>query len=92
MIALFLVSCSTDVDIYADYKDIPVVYGLIESTADTNYVKITKSYCGSNDNPINALEVAPIYDSSNYPGKLNAYIVELKSSHDQPFCPTGRKQ
>ena len=91
MIALFLVSCSTDVDIYADYKDIPVVYGLIESTADTNYVKITKSYCGSNDNPINALEVAPIYDSSNYPGKLNAYIVELKSSHDQPFCPTGRK-
>lgn len=88
---LGLFSCSTDVDIYADYKEIPVIYGLIEATSDTNYVKITKTYCGSNDDPINALEMAPIYDSSNYPGKLDAFIVELKSSHDQPFYPTGRK-
>ena len=31
---LGLFSCSTDVDIYADYKEIPVVYGLIEAKAD----------------------------------------------------------
>lgn len=91
LVLLALYSCSTDVDIYADYKEIPVVYGLIEATSDTNYVKITKSFCGNNDNPINALEVAPIYDSSNYPGKLDAFIVELKSSHGQPFSPTGRR-
>lgn len=91
MVLLALYSCSTDVDIYADYKEIPVVYGLIEATSDTNYVKITKSFCGNNDSPINALEVAPIYDSSNYPGKLDAFIVELKSSHGQPFSSTGRK-
>lgn len=91
LVLLALYSCSTDVDIYADYKEIPVVYGLIEVTSDTNYVKITKSFCGNNDNPINALEVAPIYDSSNYPGKLDAFIVELKSSHGQPFSLTGNK-
>lgn len=88
---LVFFSCSTDVDIYADYKEIPVVYGLIEAKADTNYVKITKAFCGTNDDPINALEAASIYDSSNYPGKLDAFIVELKSRGGQPFQPTGRK-
>lgn len=90
-VLLALYSCSTDVDIYADYKEIPVVYGLIEADSDTNFVKITKTYCGNNDDPINALEVAQIYDSSEYPGKLDAFIVELKSNYGQPFRPTGRK-
>ena len=91
MIILFLASCSTKVDIYSDYKEIPVVYGLIEAEADTNFVKITKAFCGNNDNPINAFEVAQIYDSSEYPGKLDAFIVELKSNYGQSYHPTGRK-
>lgn len=90
-LSLVLFSCSTDVDLYADYKEIPVVYGLIEAKADTNYVKITRAFCGSNDNPINANEVASDYESSNYPCKLDAFIVELKSIDGQLFTPTGRK-
>ena len=83
-------SCSTDVELYADYKDVPVVYGIINILADTNYVKITKAFCGDNDNPIDANEVAMIYDSSNYPEKLEAYIIELKG-HGQTYQPSGRK-
>ena len=84
-------SCSTKVDLYADYKDIPVIYGIIDVKADTNFIKITKAFCGSNDNPINANEAALISDSSNYPEKLEAYIIEKKSTHGQPYEPTGRK-
>ena len=91
LLSLILCSCSTDVDIYAGYKEIPVVYGLINTYADTNYVKITKAYCGNNDNPIDANAVAQVYDSSNYKEKLEAFIVELKSIQGQPFRPTGRK-
>lgn len=83
-------SCSTDVDLYADYKDVPVVYGMIDVTADTNIIKITKAFCGNNDNPINANEVALMYDSSNYSEKLNAYIVELQSTSGQSYQATGR--
>lgn len=67
-------SCSTDVNLYADYKDIPVIYGLLDATQDTNYVRINRAFSGSNDHPINANEVALIADSCNYPGKLNARI------------------
>lgn len=69
-------ACSTDVDLYADYKDITVVYGLLDSNKDTNYIKINKAFLG----PGNALEIALIADSSNYPEKLNSRIIEYRSS------------
>lgn len=83
-------SCSTDVDLYAEYKDVPIIYAMLNPKSDTNYVKITRAFCGTNDNPINANEVALIADSSNYPGKLDARIIELKSTHGSYYEPTGR--
>lgn len=85
----FLASCTTDVELYADYKDITVVYGLLNATEDTNYVRINRAFSGSNDNPINANEVALIADSCNYPGKLRAYIVEYKQGYGNTYAPTG---
>ena len=90
LIAVFN-SCSTDVDLYADYKDIAIVYAVLDARADTNYIKITRAFSGTNDNPIyNANEVALIADSSNYPGKLDARIIELKKSSGSDYAPTGR--
>lgn len=82
-------ACSTDVDLYADYKDITIIYGLVDVKADTNFIKITKAFCGNNDNYINANEVALIYDSSNYQEKLKAYIVELQSVGGQSYTSIG---
>lgn len=83
-------ACSTDVELYADYKDIPVVYGLIDATLDTNFVRINRAFSSSNDQPINANEVALIADSCNYPGKLDAQIVEYKAGFGNQYIPTGR--
>lgn len=83
-------SCTTDVDLYAEYKDVPIIYAMLDSRADTNYVKITRAFCGNNDDPINANEVALVYDSCNYPGKLDARIIELKGNGNT-YQPTGRE-
>ena len=82
-------ACSTDVDLYADYKDIPVIYGLLNATEDTNFVRINRAFSGSNGNHIDATEVALIADSCNYPGKLDAYIVEYKQVYGGAYQPTG---
>ncbi len=87
---LALNSCSTDVDLYAEYKDIPIIYAMLDPKSDTNYVKITRAFCGTNDSPINANNVTLIADSSNYPGKLDVHIIELKSVHGDVYQPTGR--
>ena len=86
-----LVSCSTDVDMYADYKDVAIIYAMLNPRTDTNYVKITRAFCGTNDNHIDANEVALIYDSSNYPGKLDVRIIELKNTNGGPYEPTNRE-
>jgi hypothetical protein len=67
-------NCSTDFDIYADYKDVTIVYGLIDISDDTTWVKITKAFTG----PGNALLIAQNPDSSNYPYKLDVNLVGNK--------------
>ena len=85
----FFNACTTDVDLYAEYKDIPVIYGLLNATSDTNFIRINRAFSGSNDTHINAHEVALIADSCNYPGKLKAYIVEYKQGFGGAYQPTG---
>lgn len=87
----FFGACTTRVDLYADYKDVAVIYAMIDPQADTNFVKIVRAFCGSNDDPIDANAVALIADSCNYPGKLEARFIELKSTNGGPFEPTNRE-
>ena len=68
----FLFSCSTDVDLFAEYKEVPIIYGVLDATADTNFVKITRALYIQG----NAYHAAVNPDSSNYPGKLDARIIE----------------
>ena len=65
-------SCSTDIDLYADYKQVPIIYGVLDPTADTNFIKITRSFYVEGD----AYQSAVNPDSSNYSGKLDARLVE----------------
>lgn len=67
--------CSTDVDLYADYKQVPVIYGLLDARADTNYIKITRCFYAPGD----AFQTALNPDSSNYPGKLDVRLVEYRN-------------
>ena len=84
-------ACSSDVELYADYKDVAIIYAMLDHRSDTNFVKITRAFCGTNDDPIDASEVALIYDSSNYPGKLDTRIIELRSTYGSSYESTGRE-
>lgn len=66
-------SCSPEVDVFAD-KEVPVVYGLLDSNADTNYIKITHTLNGAD----NALHHAQQSEWSNYPGKLDVRLTEFR--------------
>ena len=67
-----LVGCSTDFKLLGDYKQIPVIYGLLDTRADTVFIKITRSFYTEGD----AYQVAVNPDSSNYHGKLDIRLVE----------------
>lgn len=80
ILSVFGLGCSTDVNLYADYKDITVVYGLLDDGADTTFVKVTKAFLG----PGNALLIAQNPDSSNYEQKLDVKLKGKKGNIDLP--------
>lgn len=85
LLAGVLASCSTKVDLYADYKDIPIVYGLLDATQDTNFVKIVRAFSGSDEASVDASQVALIPDSNNYPGKLDARIYRYRKGFGNEY-------
>ncbi len=68
-------SCSTDLDINADYKNIPVVYSLLDKNSSVQYVKLNKSFIGD----VSASEMAQNPDSLNY---KDAVVKLIKYKND----------
>ncbi len=71
-----LFSCNKELNVNADWKDVTVVYGLLDQTQDTTFIKITKAFLGPGD----ALQFAKIPDSSNYPDKLEVRLDEYNGT------------
>lgn len=70
-------SCKTDFDVNADWKDISVVYCLLNPKDSVHYVKLNKCFLGDES----AYVMAQISDSSNY-ANANVKLISgtLKSS------------
>lgn len=67
--SLFFTACETDIDINAEWKEITIVYGLLNQSEQEHYFRINKAFLGGN-----ALEVAQIADSSSYNGGLDVVL------------------
>ncbi|MFH1160435.1 MAG: hypothetical protein V1733_05750 [bacterium] len=69
-LAGLLFSCSKKLELNAEWKDITIVYGILNQQDTIHYIKITKAFLG----PGNAIQYAQIPDSSNYPIKLDVSL------------------
>ncbi len=73
LLGAMFTSCSTEVDLYADGEEILIIYGILDSYADTNYIKITHSLKAQEG----ALSITQDPLQSNYPGKLDVRLTEF---------------
>ena len=71
---LFYSSCETDFDIDAEWKEITIVYGLLDQNDTTHYFRVNKAFLGGN-----ALEIAKIEDSSSYKNALNVFLYGVRN-------------
>ncbi len=73
-VLLFLNRCSTDFDLNSEWKEIAIVYGLLDQTAEFQYIRLSKAFLTKG----NANEIAQIADSvyfQNATVQLKAYSV-----------------
>tara|TARA_B100000963_G_C22617229_1_gene667983 strand:+ start:1251 stop:2375 length:1125 start_codon:yes stop_codon:yes gene_type:complete len=78
LVGLAFLSCKTDFDINAPYKPIPIIYGLLDQSKDTQFVKINKSFIGDGNN----VDYASINDSllfSNVSARVEQYAPGISS-------------
>ena len=61
-ISLIFSSCSTDFELNAPYEIVPVVYGLLDQSKDTQFVKINRSFLGYGNN----VDYAAINDCTHF--------------------------
>lgn len=79
LILPLLFSCETDFDVNANWKDVTIVYGLIDPNNEDQLIKINKAYLGEGD----AIQMASVSDSTNYdPSNL---IVKIHRVREQVF-------
>lgn len=73
IIAAFINSCTTDFDINADFKETPVVYGLLDASTDTQYLRINRAYLSDE---VDGLTLATDPDAIYYGDELTVRIEE----------------
>ncbi|HZK08323.1 MAG TPA: hypothetical protein VFC92_08990 [Bacteroidales bacterium] len=77
-LSIIFSSCETDVDVNAEWKEITIVYGLLNQQDATHYLRINKAFLGGN-----ALEIAKIADSSSYGGSLEVKLQGINLNNNQ---------
>ena len=87
-LALILSGCNKEpqVDLTAEWKDITVVYGLMDINDTAHYVRISKAFLGSG----NLYDYAAIKDSIYYPDILTVTIEEYDGSTLKNTYPLQR--
>ena len=79
LVVLSFSACSTEVDLEADWKDIPVVYGILSRLDTAHYIRIEKAFLEPGGD---AAKIAQIADSLYY---ANLTVELEKSATGQRF-------
>jgi len=79
-------ACSNDFDLTTEWKDIPVVYGLLNPQVESNYVRIEKAFL---DESTSALTIAQIPDSLYY-DNISARLKVVTPGGDGAELPLTR--
>jgi len=75
LLTITLCSCKKEVELLDDYKDSPIVYGIIDAADSISYIRIQKTYLSKGD----IFEDAQIPDSNVYNYKLD---ISIKSGNN----------
>lgn len=81
VVSWILVGCDNELDISEDWKDIPVVYGIIDASDTAHYFRIEKAFY---DSQINSYTLAKVIDSIYYKD-AEVFLLDPKTKQRFPL-------
>ena len=82
LVCVIAVSCKTDIDISADWENIPVVYSILDPSDTIHYVRITRVFSGNESAYVMAMQP----DSLVYKDTLDVKI-KVKDEYNNLIKP-----
>lgn len=76
LVLLMFNSCSTEFEVAAPYKEIPIVYGLLNKLDQYHYIKVNKAYLNKEGS---AYTAGAVTDSNLYPYTLDVKLIAVNS-------------
>ena len=67
---LVLSSCKKEIELNAEWKEITIIYGVLNQLDSAHYIKVTKAFLG----PGNAMQYAREQDSSNFSNRMDVTL------------------
>ncbi len=87
-LTLFTTGCSEEFELAAPYKDVTLVYAMLDANLDTNYVRIQKAFM---DPEKSAIDMAKVSDSNFYAvGLLDVQVKEMDGKTLKSTTPLTR--
>jgi hypothetical protein len=72
IVSFTMFQCETNFDVIADYKEVSIVYGLLNQNDSVHYLRVNKAFLGDG----NALSYAQVADSSSYGADISVVLTE----------------
>lgn len=76
VVMLAISSCTTDFDIEAEWKDIPIVYGFLSTQDTAHYIRVEKAFLEPGGN---ALQIAQVADSLYYDPSVTVVLEKIST-------------
>lgn len=76
LLLVFTISCENEVDVSADWEEIAVVYGALNPTDDTNYLRINRAFLDENESALRYID----NPDSLYFESLEVYLDEFRNN------------
>jgi len=74
LVVILFSSCETEVELLAPYEETPVIYGILDYTADTQFVRINKTFLGPGDpSQYSIIKDSVEYDPADVEAVINKY-------------------
>src|SRR5688572_19038885 len=94
--AFFFSGCSTELDSNADYKEVMVIYSVLDPSQTVHYAKVNKAFLNTNSNALTIAANNP--DSTQYGDEVQVVLQELRADSTvkseknmERFISTGKE-
>jgi len=80
LLSILIIACESDFDLTTDWKEVTVIYGMLNENDDAHYIRVHKAFLDEN---VSGSEIALIADSVYHEGEIQVDLVQISADGNE---------